>query len=312
MTVLVIGGAGFIGRRLVALLVARGERVVCMDINPTQAPFEQLGESVEVVRGDVTEFDDVIGTMTMAKPDRVLNLSYHISSDLPPHQALKLNVMGMGNCFEAARLCEVTHTVYASSVAVNGLQSHYGDRLVHEDDPCHGTRQYAMNKQFNEFQARDYRDKYGMCITGVRPAQVTGPDKIYGSVDHVNCMSQPALGKPVRFPYRDTMRVPIHVDDMAEIFARVVVCDEPEHPIYNSGGRTLSMGGLAGMVRQVLPEAQIGFEHDTGGRVLCDNYLIDNARLVEEFGMEFPPFEDRVRQTINDVRRAHDLPAIDS
>ncbi len=88
--------------------------------------------------------------------------------------------MGMGNCFEAARLCEVPHTVYASSVAVNGLQSHYGDRLVHED-----------------------------------------------------------------------------------------------------------------------------------GRELCDNYLIDNARLVEEFGVEFPPFEDRVRQTINDVRRAHDLPAID-
>ena len=310
MTVLVIGGAGFIGRRLVALLAGRGERVVCMDINPAPASFEQLGEAVEVVRGDVTQFDDVIGTMAIAKPDRVLNLSYHISSDLPPHVALKLNVLGMGNCFEAARLCEVSHTVYASSVAVTGLQSDYGDRLVHEDDPCHGTRQYAMNKRFNEFQARDYREKYGMRITGVRPANVTGPDKIYGSVDHVNCMSQPALGKSVRFPYRDAMRAPIHVDDMAEIFAQVVLSEEPKHPLYNSGGRTLSMGELADIVRQYLPEAQIEFEHDSGGRELSDNYLIDNTRLVEEFGMPFQPFEDRVRQTINDVRRAHDMPTI--
>ncbi len=76
MTVLVIGGAGFIGRRLVALLVARGERVVFMDINPAQASFEQFGEAVEVVHGDVTQFDDVVGTMTMAKPDRVLTLPH--------------------------------------------------------------------------------------------------------------------------------------------------------------------------------------------------------------------------------------------
>ena len=49
----------------------------------------------------------MIGNMTTAKPDRVINLSYYIGSDLPPHTALKLNVLGMGNCFEAARLCQV-------------------------------------------------------------------------------------------------------------------------------------------------------------------------------------------------------------
>ena len=225
MTVFVIGGAGFIGRRLVALLVKRGEKVVCMDINPGQASFEKFGEQVQVVRGDVTQFDDLMGNMATAKPERVINLSYHISSDLPPHATLKLNVVGMGNCFEAARLCEVPHTVFASSLAVSGPQSSFGERSVNEDDPCYGTLQYAMNKIFNEFQARDYREKYGMCITGVRPANVTGPDKIFGSVDHVNCMSQPAIGKPVSFPYRDIVRVPIEMDPgnwtvRSEIFLR--------------------------------------------------------------------------------------------
>ena len=125
MSVFVVGGAGFIGRRLIPLLVKRGESVVCMDINPGQASFEAFGDAVSVVRGDVTQFDDVVSNMMSSGADRVINLSYHISSDLPPHVALKLNVVGMDNCFEAARLCQVKHTVYASSLAVSGLQSHF-------------------------------------------------------------------------------------------------------------------------------------------------------------------------------------------
>ncbi|MCB1742810.1 MAG: NAD(P)-dependent oxidoreductase [Gammaproteobacteria bacterium] len=312
MTVFVVGGAGFIGRRLIPLLVARGERVVCMDINPGQVDFGHLGEQVRMVRGDVTQFDDVISNMSAARPDRVINLSYHISSDLPPHVATKLNVVGMDNCFEAARLCEVGHTVYASSLAVSGLQSHFGERLVNEDDPCHGDKQYAVNKIFNEFQARDYREKYGMTITGVRPANVTGPDKIFGSVDHVNCMVQPARGQTVSFPHRDAMRIPIHVDDMAEIFARVLLSDSPKHSIYNSGGNSMSLGELADMVRGFLPDARIEFEQETGGRELSGNYLIDNTRLVEEFQVQFPPFRQRVMETINDVRRAEGLPLVEA
>ena len=70
------------------------------------------------------------------------------------------------------------------------------------------------------------------------------------------------------------------------------------------------MGQLADIVRQYLPEAQIDFAKETGGCEISDNYLIDNSRLVEEFYVQFQPFEDRVRQTINGVRRAHDLPTI--
>ena len=37
MSILIIGGTGFIGRRLIPLLVKRGEEIVCMDINPGTA-----------------------------------------------------------------------------------------------------------------------------------------------------------------------------------------------------------------------------------------------------------------------------------
>ena len=308
MSVFVIGGAGFIGIRVIPLLVARGETVVCMDIN-TSAP---LGDAVKMVRGDVTQFDDVMSAMAAAKPDRVINLSYHIGSDLAPHVAMKLNVLGMDNCFEAARILGVKHTVYASSLAVSGQQRHFGERLVTEDDMRHGNVQYAMHKIFNEWQAQDYSEKYGMMITGVRPANVTGPDKLRGSVDHVNCITQPARGKPVSFPFKDTTRIPIHVDDIAEVFARVLMADKPAHQIYNSGGQTISLGELADMVRGFLPDAQISFEKETGGKEISGNYLIDNTRLVQEFSLQYRPFRERVRQIINEIRTQEGLPLVGS
>jgi nucleoside-diphosphate-sugar epimerase len=142
-----------------------------------------------------------------------------------------------------------------------------------------------------------------MIITGVRPANVTGPDKVRGSIDHVNCITRPARGEAVSFPHRDAMRCPIHVDDIAEVFARVAMSDKPQHPIYNSSGHTISLGELAGMVREFLPDAEIAFEKDTGGRELSGNYLIDNSRLVQEFGVQYAPFRQRVLQIINDIRK---------
>jgi nucleoside-diphosphate-sugar epimerase len=281
-----------------------------MDINPGAASFADLGTQVKVVRGDVTQFDDVMRTMVEARPNRVINLSYFLGSEHAPHVAMRLNVLGMDNCFEAARLGGVQRVVYASSVAVSGLQKHYGERLVNEDDPRYGDNQYAMHKMFNEWQAQDYRAKYGMSITGVRPANVTGPDKVRGSVDHVQCITQPARGQPITLPYKDYMRLPIHVDDIAEVFVRVLLADAPRYPIYNSGGTPISLGELAEMVRGFLPEARIAFEHEAGGKDRSGNYLVDNRRLLQEFEVEYPPFRQRVLQIINEVRDQEGLPRI--
>jgi len=307
MSVFVVGGAGFIGIRLIPLLIARGEQVTCMDINPNAPVLAALGDKVKLLRGDVTQFDDVMAAMTAARPDRVINLSYMLGSEHAPHVALKLNIVGMDNCFEAARLVGAKHVVYASSLAVNGEQYHYGERAITEDDFRHGHVQYAMHKIFNEFQAQDYREKFGMIITGVRPANVTGPDKVRGSVDHVNCITQPARGKPISFPFADAMRCPIHVDDVAEVFARVLLADKPKHAVYSTGGTPISLGDLADIVRGFLPDARITFERPSGGKEISGNYLIDNARLVQEFGVQYRPYQERVLQIINEVRAQEGL-----
>jgi nucleoside-diphosphate-sugar epimerase len=310
MSTLIIGGTGFIGSRVLRLLLARGEPVTCMDILPNTLAVADLAGRIKIVRGDVTQFDDVVATMLAKKPDRVINLSYYLGSEHAPHLALKLNILGMDNCFEAARLTGVKRVVFASSLAVNGQQRHFGDRAVTEDDFRHGDNQYAVHKIFNEEQAKDYRAKYGMSITAIRPANVTGPDKVRGSVDHVNCITQPARGNPISFPHKDAMRCPIHVDDIAEVFARVTLADAPKHDVYNTGGTAIGLGDLAAMVTEFLPDARITFQHETGGRDISGNYLIDNTRLVQEFGVQYLPYRQRVLQIINEVRAAEGMPLI--
>jgi nucleoside-diphosphate-sugar epimerase len=310
MSILVIGGTGFIGRRLIPLLAQRGEEIICMDINPATANYEGHGKQVRVVRGDVSQFDDVMATMVEAKPERVVNLAYFLGSEHPPRVAFKLNILGMDNCFEAARLAGVRRVAYASSLAVSGEQQFYGDRIVNEDDFRHGHVQYAMHKIFNEWQAQDYREKHGLDITAIRPANVTGNDKIVGSVDHVKIITFPARGEPISFPYKDAMRCPIHVDEVAEIFARVIMSDRPTHWVYNTGGIAISLGEIAELVREYLPDARISFDRDTGGKEISGNYLIDNTRLVQEFGVQYRPYRERVLQIINEVRRDAGLPAV--
>jgi len=99
-------------------------------------------------------------------------------------------------------------------------------------------------------------------------------------------------------------------EEQAEIFARVVMKDKPDHSIYNTGGHTISLGDLADIVREFLPDAQITFDHENGGRERSGNFMIDNSRVVTEFGMQFRPYRERVLQIINEVRADEGKPPI--
>jgi nucleoside-diphosphate-sugar epimerase len=303
MRVLVLGGSGFIGPRVMRRLLERGHEVHNMDIAPAAPSLDRLRDDVVIVRGDITLMDDVMETMVQTQPDRVLNLAYALGAgETDPHPQVRLNILGMDNCFEAARILGIRRVIYASSLAVYGPQRLHGERAVVEDDPRLGTSLYGVSKIFNEHQADWYNRAFDMAITGIRPANITGPDKERGSMDHVRCQVLPARGESVHFPYRDRMTLPLHVEDIAEVFVRVTLAAETRYAIYNSGGESCSLDRLAGIVRVSVPDAEITFAEDSGGRDGSGLFLMDNARLVEEFEIEYAPFEQRVRETIDEVR----------
>lgn len=107
------------------------------------------------------------------------------------------------------------------------------------------------------------------------------------------------------------MRCPIHVDDVAEVFARVLTTDKPQQPVYNCGGESISLGDIAEIVRAYLPDARIAFDKDTGGKDISGNCRIENARLEQEFGVQYRPYHERVLQIINDVRHDNGQPPLE-
>jgi nucleoside-diphosphate-sugar epimerase len=249
----------------------------------------------------VTRFEDVMAAFATYKPDIVLNFGF-MRENLP-RVAMKLNVYGADNCFEAARLCDVRRVVFASSIAVNGGQDNYGQRAIREADPVHPRKQYDVHKVFNEWQANEYREKHGMSIIGIRAANVSGEDKLIGSVDHVACIVKPALGQKVTLDFRDRMRCVIYGDDAAEGFVRVALAPNPRHSIYNSGGESLSLGQIAEMTKRFLPEGEIEFENDLGGEERSGAYLFDNSLILAEFGLVYMPYEQRIGAMIENIRR---------
>jgi nucleoside-diphosphate-sugar epimerase len=309
--ILVFGGTGFIGNRVLRKLLQRGHEVAAFDINPNLPAYDaDLESKVRVLRGDITLMDDVIEAMLAVKPDHVLNLAYLMGGG-DPHTGVRLNVLGMDNCFEAARLCGVKRVVYASSLTVYGEQRNFGERPVVETDFRHGSGLYAASKIYNEHQAEWYSAAYEMQITGLRPAHVTGWDKIRGSTDHVRCITEPARGLPVEFPFRDAMRLPVHVEDVAEMFARLVEDNSSRHPVYNSGGYGQSLGDLAQLVARFIPDARITFKQDVGGRESSQIYYMDNSRFVDEYDYPLPVFEQRVLEMINEVRKDAGMPLLE-
>jgi nucleoside-diphosphate-sugar epimerase len=299
MTIAILGGAGFIGRRVVKMLADGGVDVVSLDVADATW-VEREGIRVRSQQVDLSNFEEVVSAFATIKPEIVMNLGY--MRETYPREAFRVNVLGMDNCFEAARLCDVRHVIYASSIAVNGRQAQYGDRAIRETDPTFPTYQYAVHKVFNEWQASEYRSKHGMCVTGVRVAHAAAPGKLVGAVDHVRCIVEPAAGKSIELDYCDKRRCVVDVDDIARVFCKIAEKEHPKYDLYNTGGETLSLGEIAGMVRDLIPDARISFRHETGGDAGSVAYRFDNSRLREEFGISYSPYRETVQKMIAEVR----------
>ena len=304
MRVLVVGGAGFIGASAVRKLAALGDSVVCFDrmVKPDQ--FADCADRVLVAPGDVTRIEDIWAVIREQQIERIVNLAYLLAvpTERSPHGSTLINVLGMSNVFEAARLSGIRRVVDASSIAVHGGQDQVGDRAVDESDYGIPVNLYGAHKALNEFLARSFNRRYRMEIAGLRIAVVFGPGRERGFTGHNHLITEPALGRAVSAPFSAEAQLSlIYMADVAELLVRMVRADQIKHQVYQSGGHLTSVGVLADLVRQLIPDAQITLE----GRMTDLNavYQIDDRRVREEFGYTLRDLRETVQETIDETRR---------
>ena len=276
MATLIIGGSGLLGKKLCQHLGEEGHEVVSFDLYPIERKIKNCPGAIVTVSGNINNIDEIINVIKEYKIQSIINLAYILGSDseVNPQKAIRVNIMGMNNVFEAARLMGIRRVVYPSSIAVYGKQSEYGDRPVTENDPCNPTLVYGAHKMLNEFMAKKYIEKYGMTIPGLRIGMLSSPERMTAGISAwvSTIINLPALGKDIRLPVCSTQKVLFTpIDDAVVALKNLCFTKTPKYPIYNSTGHTSSSSGIAAIVNRY-SSSNITFDEDGWCQVFCVKY----------------------------------------
>ncbi len=179
-TVLVTGGAGFIGSNFVRHLLANYDyRVINLDRLTYAGNLDNLRDIEDspryrFVQGDICDSELVGGLM--AEADSVVHFAAesHVDRSLEdPGGFIQTDVYGTFVLLEAARQRSVKRFLHISTDEVYGQS--LGDQRFTEGDSFHPRSPYAASKAGGELQCHAFVETYGMPIVVARPANNVGP-----------------------------------------------------------------------------------------------------------------------------------------
>lgn len=182
---IIIGGASLIGSHLTETLLKSGAREVVLFDNyslGSTAITEALSKNsaVRVIKGDVLKANQVFEAMRDVDGAFLLAAFLTLPLSEAPAAGAEVNILGLVNVLEAARLLGGKKVVLASSIATYGNNVHgevdettpFGSAGV---SPAFGT--YAASKLMGEHLGRLYDQKYDVPFCAVRFSTVYGENQ---------------------------------------------------------------------------------------------------------------------------------------
>ncbi|HEY2068423.1 MAG TPA: UDP-glucose 4-epimerase GalE [Rhizomicrobium sp.] len=270
MTVLICGGAGYIGSHTVYALTDRGEQVVVLD-NLSTGVAALVSEKATLVKGDIQDEALVAKLIADHGVDSVIHFAGSIivpESVAQPLAYYKNNTAASRTLMEACVTGGVKHFIFSSTAAVYGMGS---ETALAEDAVKDPISPYARSKLMTEWMLEDASRAYpGFQHIVLRYFNVAGADargrtgqSAPRATHLIKKACQVALG---RAPHLDVfgtdydtpdgtgVRDYIHVSDLAD--AHVLALDAlkagSQSRTYNCGyGRGLSVRQIVGAMEKV-------------------------------------------------------------
>lgn len=273
--VLVTGGAGFIGSHIVHKLVDLGAQVTVLD-DLSSGNLENLKDikhKINFINKSIVNLDSCL--QATANQKVIFHLAAFISvpeSIEDPKRCHEINVNGMFNILEAARLNNVKRFVFSSSAAVYGPT----ENICKENMPFDAQSPYGTTKAIGELYCKQFATNFGLNTIVLRYFNVFGerqnPDGAYAAVvaKFTDLMKQ---DKPVTI-FGDGLQTRdfIPVADVVEANLTVAMLDDHEMngQVFNIGtGKSINLLELVNMLKKDHPsyDQEIQFKPARAGDI---------------------------------------------
>jgi nucleoside-diphosphate-sugar epimerase len=304
-TVLVTGGAGYVGAVLVPKLLDRGFFVKVLDLYTYgKDVFDDIQDKsrLEEIKGDIC--DQALLKKFLSGCEAVIHLAC-ISNDptfeLDPDLSKRVNYDSFEPLVKISKESGVKRFIYASTCSVYGVSE--ADEVT-EDHPLLPITDYNKYKGLCEPVLAKYQSNDFTTVT-IRPATVCGYSPRQRFDLTVNILTNHAYNKNHITVFGGKQERPnIHIEDIADLYVKLL--DLPKEKIagkiYNAGYQNRSIEDIAEIVKNVIKKELSDRNAPTIATTPSDDirsYRISSEKIKRELG--FVPartIEDAVRDLI--------------
>ncbi len=310
MTIIVTGGAGFIGGNFVHYMLKKypDYRIICIDCLTYAGNMETLADVMDnqnfrFCKVDITDREAVYKAFEEEKPDIVVNFAAesHVDRSIEdPDVFLKTNIFGTQVMMDACRKYGIKRYHQVSTDEVYGdLPLDRPDLFFTEATPIHTSSPYSASKASADLLAQAYHRTFGLPVTISRCSNNYGPYHFPEKL--IPLMIANALNdKPLPvYGMGENVRDWLYVEDHCRAID-LIIHKGTVGEVYNIGGHNEMRNiDIVKMICKALdkPESLITYVADRKGHDM--RYAIDPTKIHNELGwLPETKFEDGLQKTI--------------